>query len=88
MTLPTAEQCHPFTDVRDAPWLWSYVGAYQSSPPRIRSARTAPPPTLAPQFHSLRSRRLLAAWLTKHGPRAVYSMAVEERWRPAVRWRK
>lgn len=73
------------TDVRDAPWLWMY---YQSSPPRILSARQPPPPTLDRQLHSLRSRRLLAAWLAKHGPRAVYSMAVEERWRPAVKWRK
>lgn len=64
MTLPTREQCNGWTDVRDAPWLYSYY--------RGTEQRRAPVPTLHLAYASLRRKRLLKMWLARYGERAVW----------------
>ena len=56
-----------------------------SDPVRIRSAAVAPLPSLRDQHHSLVARGTLARWLARYPNGAVWSWAISERLRPAVR---
>lgn len=69
MTLPTRAECGPWTDVRDAPWLWrSWCMPGQPFGPAL----VAPRPTLHLAHGALHRRRLLKRWLARHGEKHVW----------------